>query len=163
MVPKTLRLLRFWGRQTSLQDNCTVFYGGGIASSARICFSDGRSLLEGGDFDMIFWIFKWKGRHGNRQTFAPAEKPNHKTGDSFGIAVVSLPNRQSGGGYPVGRKAEVDQGNCGRSLAAPAQPMPSPCGIDDFDLCMIFVNAQDNAINACRSSQGAQSIRMAGC
>lgn len=40
--------------------------------------------------------------------------------------------------------------------------LPSPCGIDDFDLCVIFANALDNAIAACRSGGGAQSIRIDG-
>lgn len=40
--------------------------------------------------------------------------------------------------------------------------LPRPCGIDDFDLCVIFANALDNAINACRSIEGAKSIRISG-
>lgn len=40
--------------------------------------------------------------------------------------------------------------------------LPSPCGIDDFDLCVIFANALDNAVAACRSGGGAQSIRIGG-
>ena len=40
--------------------------------------------------------------------------------------------------------------------------LPSPCGIDDFDLCVIFSNALDNAIAACRSCEGAGSIRVSG-
>ena len=40
--------------------------------------------------------------------------------------------------------------------------LPKPCGIDDFDLCVIFANALDNAINACRSIEGVKSIRISG-
>lgn len=40
--------------------------------------------------------------------------------------------------------------------------LPRPCGIDDFDLCVIFANALDNAINACRSVEGVKSIRISG-
>lgn len=40
--------------------------------------------------------------------------------------------------------------------------LPSPCGIDDFDLCVIFANALDNAITACRSGNETQSIRISG-
>ena len=40
--------------------------------------------------------------------------------------------------------------------------LPSPCGIDDFDLCVIFANALDNAINACQCIEGSRSIRIRG-
>lgn len=40
--------------------------------------------------------------------------------------------------------------------------LPNPCGIDDFDLCVIFANALDNAITACRSCMGEKSIRITG-
>lgn len=40
--------------------------------------------------------------------------------------------------------------------------LPRPCGIDDFDLCVIFANALDNAICACRSVEGVKSIRISG-
>ncbi len=40
--------------------------------------------------------------------------------------------------------------------------LPRPCGIDDFDLCVIFSNALDNAIHACRSIEGVTSIRISG-
>ncbi|MCI9331334.1 MAG: GHKL domain-containing protein [Oscillibacter sp.] len=40
--------------------------------------------------------------------------------------------------------------------------LPKPCGIDDFDLCVIFANALDNAITACRKSAGAKAIRIGG-
>ena len=30
--------------------------------------------------------------------------------------------------------------------------LPDTCGIDDFDLCVIFANALDNAISACQSA-----------
>ncbi|MEY8387439.1 GHKL domain-containing protein [Oscillospiraceae bacterium 38-13] len=40
--------------------------------------------------------------------------------------------------------------------------LPRPCGIDDFDLCVIFANALDNAITACRSSGGTPDIRING-
>ncbi len=40
--------------------------------------------------------------------------------------------------------------------------LPKPCGIDDFDLCVLFANALDNAIAACRSSDGAKAIRISG-
>lgn len=40
--------------------------------------------------------------------------------------------------------------------------LPSPCGADDFDLCVIFANALDNAIRACQAVKGAKSIRISG-
>lgn len=40
--------------------------------------------------------------------------------------------------------------------------LPRSCGIDDFDLCVIFANALDNAICACQSSEGDRSIRISG-
>ena len=40
--------------------------------------------------------------------------------------------------------------------------LPKPCGIDDLDLCVIFANALDNAIAACRTSAGTQSICITG-
>ncbi len=40
--------------------------------------------------------------------------------------------------------------------------LPKPCGIDDFDLCVLFSNALDNAITACRASDGAKAIRISG-
>lgn len=40
--------------------------------------------------------------------------------------------------------------------------LPKPCGIDDFDLCVLFANALDNAITACWSSDGAKAIRISG-
>ena len=40
--------------------------------------------------------------------------------------------------------------------------LPKPCGIDDFDLCVLFANALDNAITACRASDGAKTIRISG-
>lgn len=38
--------------------------------------------------------------------------------------------------------------------------LPKSCGIDDFDLCVLFANALDNAIAACRPGGGA--IRIGG-
>ena len=40
--------------------------------------------------------------------------------------------------------------------------LPKPCGIDDFDLCVLFANALDNAIAACRGSAGGKAIRISG-
>ena len=40
--------------------------------------------------------------------------------------------------------------------------LPKPCGIDDFDLCVLFANALDNAITACRATDGAKAIRVSG-
>ena len=40
--------------------------------------------------------------------------------------------------------------------------LPKPCGIDDFDLCVLFANALDNAIAACRATDGAKAIRISG-
>ena len=38
--------------------------------------------------------------------------------------------------------------------------LPKSCGIDDFDLCVLFANALDNAIAACRSNDGAKVVRV---
>ena len=40
--------------------------------------------------------------------------------------------------------------------------LPRSWGVDDFDLCVIFANALDNAITACRCGKGPQSIRVLG-
>ena len=40
--------------------------------------------------------------------------------------------------------------------------LPKPCGIDDFDLCVLFANALDNAITACRANAGAKTLRISG-
>lgn len=40
--------------------------------------------------------------------------------------------------------------------------LPRPCGIDELDLCVIFANALDNAIAACRKAEDARSIRIRG-
>lgn len=40
--------------------------------------------------------------------------------------------------------------------------LPKPCGIDDLDLCVLFANALDNAIAACRANDGAKAIRISG-
>ncbi len=40
--------------------------------------------------------------------------------------------------------------------------LPRPCGIDDLDLCVLFANALDNAIAACRANDGAKAIRISG-
>lgn len=40
--------------------------------------------------------------------------------------------------------------------------LPKSCGIDDFDLCVIFANALDNAINACQLIEETKSIRIIG-
>lgn len=39
---------------------------------------------------------------------------------------------------------------------------PKGCGIDDFDLCVIFANALDNAISACRLISEERFIRIGG-
>lgn len=40
--------------------------------------------------------------------------------------------------------------------------LPDPCGINDFDLCVIFANALDNAIHACQSVKETKLIRIIG-
>ena len=40
--------------------------------------------------------------------------------------------------------------------------LPRPCGIDDFDLCVLFANALDNAITACRRNGSGRTIRISG-
>ena len=40
--------------------------------------------------------------------------------------------------------------------------LPRPCWIDDLDLCVLFANALDNAIAACRAHDGAKTIRVSG-
>jgi len=40
--------------------------------------------------------------------------------------------------------------------------LPDPCGVDSFDLCVIFANALDNAIRACQVVKGVKSIRISG-
>ncbi len=40
--------------------------------------------------------------------------------------------------------------------------LPQPCGIDEPDLCVIFANALDNAVAACRAGGDAPFLRVAG-
>lgn len=40
--------------------------------------------------------------------------------------------------------------------------LPNPCGVDDFDLCIIFANALDNAIEANQWIQGEKWISISG-
>lgn len=40
--------------------------------------------------------------------------------------------------------------------------LPSPCGVDEFDLCVIFANALDNALAACRQAPGNRFLRVSG-
>ena len=40
--------------------------------------------------------------------------------------------------------------------------LPTPCEIDDFDLCVLFANALDNAITACHSCSGEKAIHIGG-
>lgn len=40
--------------------------------------------------------------------------------------------------------------------------LPSACNIDDFDLCVIFANALDNAIQACQAVQKERAICLRG-
>lgn len=40
--------------------------------------------------------------------------------------------------------------------------LPEPCAIDDFDLCVLFANALDNAIRACQSSGEPPFLRISG-
>lgn len=40
--------------------------------------------------------------------------------------------------------------------------LPRDCGAEDFDLCVIFANALDNAIQACREVQGERTIQVQG-
>lgn len=40
--------------------------------------------------------------------------------------------------------------------------LPKPCQVDDFDWCVIFANALDNAIRACTQTDGRRFIRIIG-
>lgn len=40
--------------------------------------------------------------------------------------------------------------------------LPSGCGLDPFDLCVIFANALDNAVAACQTVRGDRVIRITG-
>lgn len=40
--------------------------------------------------------------------------------------------------------------------------LPEPCGVEELDFCVIFSNALDNAIHACRQIEGPKSIRITG-
>lgn len=77
-------------------------------------------------------------------------------------ASLSFPHQT---GNPVvdillGEKLGLAKAN---GIAAEASLLlPDPCGVDDFDLCVIFANALDNAIRACQAVKGAKSIRISG-
>ncbi len=40
--------------------------------------------------------------------------------------------------------------------------LPKRCKVDDFDLCVIFANALDNAVRACQTAEGTKTIRITG-
>lgn len=40
--------------------------------------------------------------------------------------------------------------------------LPSPCCVDDVDLCVLFANALDNAIHACQEQDGTKILRITG-
>lgn len=40
--------------------------------------------------------------------------------------------------------------------------LPKAWVMDDFDLCVIFANALDNAVNACQEGKGTKSIHVLG-
>ena len=40
--------------------------------------------------------------------------------------------------------------------------LPQPCGVEELDFCVIFSNALDNAIQACKQVEGPKSIRITG-
>ena len=40
--------------------------------------------------------------------------------------------------------------------------LPEPWGVDDFDLCVIFANALDNAISACQEGPSPKFIHISG-
>jgi len=40
--------------------------------------------------------------------------------------------------------------------------LPEPCAVEDFDWCVIFANALDNALNACRLIEGERLISITG-
>ena len=40
--------------------------------------------------------------------------------------------------------------------------LPASWGVDELDLCVIFANALDNAIAACRAGEGERSLRITG-
>lgn len=43
-----------------------------------------------------------------------------------------------------------------------ALELPNPCGVEDWDLCVIFANALDNAIQACTQSNDPKWIHITG-
>lgn len=60
----------------------------------------------------------------------------------------------------LGEKLELAEGN---GIAVEVSlVLPQPCGIDDFDLCVIAANAMDNAIEACRLVPGGRTVRVRG-
>ena len=60
----------------------------------------------------------------------------------------------------LGEKLELAAGN---GIAVEVSlVLPQPCGIDDFDLCVIAANAMDNAIEACRLVPGGGTVRVRG-
>ena len=40
--------------------------------------------------------------------------------------------------------------------------LPNPCAVEDFDWCVIFANALDNAINACQLVEGERTVKISG-
>lgn len=76
--------------------------------------------------------------------------------------ALSVPCRT---GNPVvdvllGEKLELAR--AGGVSAEVSLVLPSPCAIDDFDLCVLFANALDNAVAACRAGGEPRSLRVFG-
>ena len=74
--------------------------------------------------------------------------------------ALSLPCRT---GCPVVDILLEEKLGLAKDIAAEVSlTLPRSCGIDDLDLCVLFANALDNAVAACRSGGGAKAIRVSG-
>ena len=76
--------------------------------------------------------------------------------------ALSAPCRTGNGVVDVLLGEKLELAKAGGIETEVSLVLPGPCVIDDFDLCVLFANALDNAVSACRSGGEPRSIRVAG-
>lgn len=79
-----------------------------------------------------------------------------------GSASLSFPHQTGNPVVDILLGEKLGQAKANGIAAEASLLLPSPCGVDDFDLCVIFANALDNAIHACQAVEGEKSIRISG-
>lgn len=77
-------------------------------------------------------------------------------------SVLSFPYQTGNPVVDILLSEKLSLAEAGGIAAEVSLLLPTPCGIDDFDLCVIFANALDNALNACQTGGERKWIRIAG-